>query len=75
MKSEKVKEIVYEVLVEEGLVKTNISRASIVKIVGRYKYDKAVKNGLLNEVSESKNGESKWFSRDEFSKLLKEGKI
>lgn len=73
---EELKDAVKEALEDVGLISPFVGRAEIVRMINRYRYDKAVKAGLLHR---EKRGEGKTarvgILRTEFAKLLREGKI
>lgn len=70
MNKSKIKESVYEILIEEGLITSNISRQGIINVVGRYRYDKAIDNGKLKQVNKTTKNETKYYDRNEFKQLL-----
>jgi hypothetical protein len=70
-----IKNLMREVLEEVGLIQPFITRQEIITQVGRHRYEKAVKSGIINRNKlKGKNSQVR-VSRKEFTAMLKNGAI
>lgn len=70
-----IKEAVREVLEEAGLVTPHITRQEIVDQVGRYRFDRAVREGWIHRQKGAGRNCQIRTSRADYIQLLKEGRI
>lgn len=70
-----LKTIIYDVLVEAGLVSPFITRQEIIAMLGRHRYEKAVRTGLITRCKGEGRNASVRIKRSEFSTMLQTGKI
>lgn len=70
-----LKDALREALEDAGLATPEIGRAEIVKLVGRHRYDKAVKAGYLQRKKAEGQPSKVRILRRDFIQLLKDNKI
>ena len=70
-----LKQAVREVMEEAGMITPFITRAEVVKQIGRHRYEKAVRSGLLDRNKAQGKSAQVRINRTEFIQLLNNGKI
>jgi len=75
MKKQEMKEALKEVLEENGVITPLMTLKEVISQIGRFRYEKAVKSGLINRIKgEGKNSKVQ-VKRSEFSELIKKALI
>jgi hypothetical protein len=70
-----IKIAIREVLAETGLISPFINRPEIIAQIGRHRYEKAIKSGLLKRNKANGKNASVRVKRTDFTELLLTGKI
>lgn len=72
---QEIRQIFLDVLEENGLIKPYITRAQIIEQIGRNRYERAVKSGLITRQKRSGRNSAVRVSRKEFTAAITSGKI
>lgn len=72
---QELRDIVREALEDAALATPEIGRAEIVKLIGRHRYDKAVRAGHIRRMKAPGQTSRVRMLRRDFVQLIKEGKI
>jgi len=76
MEKPEIKDAVREVLEEFGLVSPEMELKEVIKQVGKYRYEKAVKAGIIKRIKKEGNKNTAVrINRKEFTEALQAGKI
>lgn len=70
-----LKETLLEVLTEAGLISPNISRQEAIAMIGRHRYEKAYKGGILPRMKREGRNATVEVNRGTFMQLLHSGRI
>jgi len=70
-----IKNLVKEALAEVGLITPFITRQEIIQQIGRHRYEKAVKSGLISRQKAEGQNSTVRVKRAEFTEFLMKGLI
>lgn len=70
-----LKEVMLEVMEEAGLITPHLTRQQVVEQIGRHRYERAIKAGLLDRNKAKGKSAKVRVNRREFIQLLQHGKI
>lgn len=70
-----LKTIIFEVLTEAGLVSPLVSRSEIITMIGRHRYERAVKSGFITRCKGVGKNSKVNIKRSEFVEMMNAGKI
>lgn len=70
-----IKEIMIEAMEDCGLITPYLTRQEVIKQIGRHRYEKAIRSGIIyRHKAEGRNANVR-IRRKEFTELLNNGKI